>query len=147
MAEVKSLKVEAQKLLVNAVKGFKFPKMAYDGDGMPLPPDDANYETPQTPILSNEVAGSFVIDNNHGRSRILKHESWAFELRLKFKGEVLLEPFENEMRLSPPKYYERGEGEKITMLIARKEVSHPVQQQSATGTQVTYIFQANVGRE
>jgi hypothetical protein len=145
MAEVISLKTQVQTLLVNAALGFNFPKVTYNSDGTPLPIDDEAYETPQTPILCNEVGGSFVIDNRHGRDRILKHESWAFELRMKFGGEVLLETFEDEMRLSPPYF---GESQKrVALLMARKEVTHPVQQQSATGTQVTYIFQAQVGRE
>lgn len=147
---VTSQRMRIQQALVDLALGTEFLPVAYDSDGKPTPVSPATPRiTPSTPVLCNEIETSFIEDERYGRDRIRQRASWRFALRFRFSREVLLDFFEEYLMTNPvfvPADTSLGLPS-VTLLIVSAEITHPVQQQGATGTVVEYIFEAEQGRK
>lgn len=137
-----------QNALIAAAAAYDFPVVTYNKDTGAATADEATTIKPKT-NLSNETKSGFERDDKQGRKIVRERSGWKFELRLKFDKEVLLDGFvdsvtDTQLRLEP----DDANGLLGVLLeLDNMDVEHPVQQDSASGTQVTFDFTANVFRK
>jgi len=144
-----SQRIAIQNLMYDLSKQGPFYEVSYDPSTRKPVQIDITTATAVEPtsIQVNEIDSKFTVDKLHGRSEILRTD-WKFELLLAFKKEVLLEFFEKKLMLTPPRIAPDAQKgwKQVTIFIDKARPSHPVQQQSPTGTKVTLAFTARLGR-
>ncbi|MCP4897879.1 MAG: hypothetical protein GY906_12980 [bacterium] len=143
MAEFNRTRV--QKVLTDAAKAGTFYPVSYDSDTQDPIVDDINPVFP-TSVLVNEVGTTFDTPQLNRQTGRRERVTWAYQLRLKFNQEVLLEVFEDAMSENPIKLPSvPADGlRQMTLELEGSDPTHPVQQEPSTGTQVVYNFEASL---
>jgi hypothetical protein len=138
-------RTEIQEALVTAAKAGVFYPVTYDKDTQFPVVDEANPEVPYT-VLVNEINAAFEVATHNRMTGKRERTTWDFQLRLKFRNEVILEVFEDAMAATPLRIAAvPAEGKRqVTLEIEGSDPGHPVQQESSTGTQVVYNFKASL---
>ena len=120
----------------------KFVEATYPGDppllvaGSALVPSSAE---------ANEVQVVFDIDERYGRGVRQIRTSWAWQLKLKFEREVILDGFEKALMVDPlviARDTASGIDRQITLLLETSNPRHPPRGGPSNGTKVTYRFVA-----
>lgn len=136
-----------QNYLMQLGKAFEFPTAKYDAQsGLVQVSDDVIAKA--SSCLCNETSSTFSSDKNHGRAEVRQRSGWTFQLLLGFDVEVSLEEFEESLTVPVirlPQDVSRGYSS-IPIRLLRTSVDHPVQQESAGGSQVTMIFEVDPPR-
>lgn len=146
-----SNKVRIQNKIIALAKAGRFFKVTYDPvTGLA---NDVNSGTdavqPPASALANEIQQNFSIDSQMGRKRILRRDSWVFQLLCRWDSEVTVEFFEKDL-LDPLPTLPDDEAlglEDVTLLLNRTEVEHPPTQNSANGSAAKFTFEAVIGRK
>jgi len=96
-------------------------------------------------VVTNEIAAQFEEDRRYGRDLRMKKSMWVFETLLSFVVEVDSSGFELLIAHNPPRFTVHGEG---TVLLRVRSVSykHPAQYGSGSGSEISYVFEADIGR-
>ena len=144
-------KVRIQNQLITLAQAGRFFAVTYDKTTKLANPVDDTSDPVIAPasVLSNEIQGTFSIDPNMGRRKILRRDSWVFQLLCNWDQEITVEFFEEDLldplpRLNDDKV---NELEDVTLILNRTEVVHPPQQNAANGSAAKFTFEAIVGRK
>lgn len=112
--------------------------------------DEPDFGTPELvcSALCNEQSSAFDTDAKHGRKFQVDRTSWTFELKIAFSKEVTVEKFEEKVTETPPSLArDEAEGLRgVKLLLERTEITHPVKQESKTGTKAKFFFRADQNR-
>ncbi len=146
----RSNRVRVQNELVTLAQAGKFFAVTYDKDTKLANPVDDTTDPVIAPasVLANEIQATFSIDPNMGRKRILRRDSWVFQLFCTWDQEITVEFFEDFLFDPLPRLPDdKANGlEDVTLILNRTEVNHPPQQSAANGTAAKFTFEAVVGR-
>lgn len=146
-----SNKVRIQNKLIELAQVGRFFLVTYDPDTKKANDVDSAVDIVQPPetVLSNEIQQTFGIDPRQGRKRILRRDSWVFQLICQWNDEVTVEFFEEDL-LDPIPFLPDDKTlglEDATLLLNRTEVEHPPTQNAANGTAAKFTFEAVIGRK
>ena len=147
----RSNKVRIQNKLVELAQAGRFFKVTYDPVTKKANDVDDTVDTLEPPasVLANEIQQTFSIDPQMGRKRILKRDSWVFQLFCTWDREITVEFFEKDLLDPLPRLPDdkANDLEDVTLILNRTEVNHPPQQNAANGTAAKFTFEAVVGRK
>lgn len=129
----------------------RFFAVTYDpatGEARDVDPNTAT-KIPPASNLVNEITQDFRIDEDMGRRRILKRESWVFQLLLNWNEEVTVEFFEKDLLDPLPRLPDDkvNNMEDVTLILLRTQYEHPPEQNAANGTAAKFTFEAVIGRK
>lgn len=151
---MKFYRTEIQNALVAAAMAGVFPIVSYDptthvastsyvsGDLLAV----GSWVAPVA-ALANEINGSFEEARLQRRKYQLDRTNWTFQLKLEFNREVVLELFEDSLRVTPPRVLRdptNGLTNQVTLRLIDVVPTHPIQQESSTGTKAVYRFEARI---
>ncbi len=119
-----------------------------DGKASDVDPNTAP-SIPPASNLVNEITQDFRIDDEMGRRRILKRESWVFQLLLNWNVEVTVEFFEKDLLDPLPRLPDDkvNNMEDVTLILLRTQYEHPPEQNAANGSAAKFTFEAVIGRK
>lgn len=132
-------------LLVTTAHAGTFDEAIYSVDR----PSSLTAGTPQAlkSCETNEIRGSFEIDDRYGREFRQQRAGWAWLLIMRFDTEVLLEAFEESLMRSPltiARDSSDGRTEQVRLLLEEAAYEHPPRGGASNGTEVTYRFVAEL---
>ena len=129
-----------------AVNAFAFLHVTYDKD-TGLRTTEVTTEAPET-LLVREVSCSFVDARNNRRDpRLREREDWRWEADVVFDNQVSVEEFEALMTTTPIFLPRTGElDQQAVVFLEETEVDHPAEQQSSSGTRISFRFVAQLSR-
>lgn len=78
------------------------------------------------------------------RSRVVEIETWEFEARASFQGEVSAEAFLERVTNPPPMLPRSGALRQAELLFRSVTAEHPVQQEAPRGTRYTFHVSARI---
>lgn len=132
--------------IYTAINAFAFPHVTFDKD-IGLRTTEVTTETPQT-LLVREMSSGFVDALNNRRDpRLRERENWRWEADVVFDSQVGMEEFEALMSTTPiflPRTAELDQ--QAVVFLEETEVDHPAEQQSSTGSRVSFRFVAQLSR-
>lgn len=144
-------KVRIQNKLITLAQAGKFFAVTYDKDTKLANPVDDTSDPVIAPasVLANEIQGTFSIDPNMGRKKIIRRDSWVFQLLCNWDQEITVEFFEEDLLDPLPRLNDdKVNGlEDVTLILNRTEVVHPPTQQAANGSAAKFTFEAVIGRK
>lgn len=138
-----------QRALCDVVAAGLFYAVTYTpGNGKPVLYDPNTEQSIQpASVRVNEISERFKEDAEYGQDQILMPANWTFVLFLEWDNrEIDLSFFEALCMAHPPFIQGTANYRSVRLFLINKEVNHPVEQQGSTGTQVKYLFQAELGR-
>lgn len=146
-----SNRVRIQNELKRLAKVGRFFKVTYDpvtGNVSDVDPGVDPVEAPAS-VLANEITQNFAIDTEQGRRRILKSQSYVFQLLLQWNAEVVVEFFEKDLLDPLPRLPDDkvNNMEDVTLILARTEYEHPPEQNAGNGSAAKFTFEAVIGRK
>lgn len=138
-----------QRAIIDFVRASKYFEVLYEpGTGRPIlyDPSTAPVIAPDT-VRCNEMSEAFKVDKEYGQDLILMPTNWTFACFVEFSNrEIDLSYFEAACMTKPPLIPSTPNYREVQLFVVRKDVQHPVEQGASTGTQVKYLFQAELGR-
>lgn len=138
-----------QRALIDFVRAGRFYEVTYEtGTGKPnlYDPQTAPNCAPDS-VRCNEMSEAFMVDKDYGQDLILKPTQWTFAVFVSWNNkEVDLTAFEEACMRTRPQLVKTDNYREVEMFLVRKDVTHPVEQGATTGTEVKYLFQAELGR-
>lgn len=105
--------------------------------------------SPQS-VEANEIRGAFGIDERFGREYRQERQGWAWLLVLRFGTEAIMEEFEETLMRSPlliPRDPGNGIDRQVRLLLEESAYEHPPRGGASNGSEVTYRFVAELGRQ
>jgi len=96
-------------------------------------------------VYTNETTAFFGGSNYKGIFQIEK-STWNWQVKLNFSVQVLLEEFERIFCETPPLIPADPENKtrQVRLIFKEADYMHPPEYDAATGTQVTYTFDADI---
>lgn len=133
--------VRVQNKLVDLGRAGPFYSVSYAADGKAT----AGAAIDPAEVVANEVSSSFGLPERSRREYRLDRSNWAWELRLGFNQDVLLEEFEKAVLRAPIQLVaNKALGERqISLELQSVQLAHPTQQGAKT-TKVTYLINARL---
>jgi len=98
-------------------------------------------------VETNEIRGSFALDEEYGREYRQERRGWAWLLVLRFDTEAILEAFEDALMRSPLTLAQDsadGRDQQVILLLEDSSYEHPPRGGASNGTEVTYRFVAEL---
>lgn len=141
-------KTRIQRGLIEICEAQRYYVVSYIGNKpQNIDPSISEYSAPAT-VRANELESAFAIDARNGRSLSLNRTEWSFQVRMTFAKEVSLEAAELSLMTNPPMI--PGDPSQnvpsMRVILERVRYIHPVQQQSASGTDVSLAFRVSFVR-
>lgn len=134
--------------LYSLAKAGEFYRVHYASDGSMLTDYNAADKIQPKTILVNELTAEFETPENFRRFARRERSNWVWELYLAFSVEAALEKFEKQLieKAIILPHDPDEELPQVTLNLLSVEYTHPVKREPAGGTQVSFTFQATVGR-
>jgi hypothetical protein len=132
--------------IYTAINTFAFPHVTFDKD-TGLRTTGITTETPET-LLVREVSSGFIdAQTNRRTPRLRERQDWRWEADVVFDNQVGMEEFEALMATTAIFLPRTGElDQQATVHLEETEVEHPAEQQSSTGSRVSFRFVAQLSR-
>lgn len=141
-----SFKQRIQQAIVQRVVAEKFYGGTFDPNTKVFTVDTA---TPVVPaqILANETGASFAEPQRNRQSFKQERSSWSWRLIIGFNVEISSEAFEQSLIEKPIRVLaDPALGQQqVDIVLVDVQYEHPPQQQSPSGSRLTYSLAANVG--
>ena len=96
-------------------------------------------------IECNEIRNAFALDLRKGFAQQQDNTQWLWMLILRFRTEVILEPFEQALLASPicvPRADNDPQSRQATLFLVDCDYKHPPRGNPSNGTEVRYRFKA-----